>query len=635
MCNKNSHVKDYLEYYCQLDREPCHAVLLKGKWGTGKTWFMKHTFDSLGYSNYKDIVKKTSWIKNIFKPRKDLLKDKENLYLYVSLYGVTSVEDIENEFFKQLCPRILSKSMGFLGGMAKSAIKSRLGVDLDNIPSYLTNTDGYILVFDDLERATINLESLLGYINHYVEYQGYKVIIVANEDEILAKQEDNGDPKCSYSRIKEKLIGKTFEIEHDLLGVLSCFINEIECEKVKKLYSSNTEFISNTYDKLGYKNLRHLKQTLFDFERFVKLISEDAQTKDGLLLNLLKIFFIFSFEIKRGNILPEDIRDPTGNDTPENMPSIKHKKEELEEDEAKKIDKIIKEHKLEDIGMPIDRPMWRDFFYRGYYDKVTLQKSLENSTYYRTEDDWQKLLRLHILSEDKFTTALKSVENDFKDKKYTKLGEVKHVVAIFLLLSKNGLIKKEKKNILESSKLYINYLREKESFEIESPAELNEQKLTHSWGGYSFKVKPNESEEFKALIQYIEKVREEVITESHPEIESDLLKSMADNPSEFLKKIEKYSDLNNSYYKKNIFTDFDPEKFVNQFVSIESKYRYCITNIFQERYKYKKELSAELEWLKKVIKLLDKKVEVNKGKVTGYQLGICTNTLRKLTQQQS
>lgn len=264
--------------------------------------------------------------------------------------------------------------MGFLGGIVKSAIKTTSGINLDKLPSYLTNTDGYILVFDDLERATISLESLLGYINHYVEYQGYKVIIVANEEEIFATQKNNGDSSCSYSRIKEKLIGKTFEIEHDLPGVLSCFINEIECEKVKKLYSSNTEFISKKYDELGYKNLRHLKQTLFDFERFVGFVSEDAQQKNGLLLNLLEIFFIFSFEIKSGNMLPEDICDATGDYAPENLPSIRFKKED---------ERVGTEAK----NMPIDRPIWRDFFHKGYCDKVTLQKSLENSKYYRTEYD--------------------------------------------------------------------------------------------------------------------------------------------------------------------------------------------------------------------------------------------------------
>lgn len=242
------------------------------------------------------------------------------------------------------------------------------------------------------------------------------------------------------------------------------------------------------------------------------------------------------------------------------------------------------------------------------------------------------MIHLHSLSEDEFTTALKSVENDFKDKKFTKLGEVKHVVAIFLFLSENGLIKKEKKDILESSKLYINYLREKESFERESPAELNEQELTSSWGGHSFKVKQNESEEFKDLIQHIEKVRMDIITETPTEIENNLLEIMADSPYKFLKKIKEYDNPNNSYYQKNIFTYLDPERFVNQFVSIKPEYRDQIIDCFEMRFTHY-DTNPELEWLKNVIKLLDKKVEVNKGKVTGYQLETCKNTFNKITNQ--
>ena len=38
----NRHVLNYLEYYCKPDNSFDFAVLLKGSWGTGKTFLIKH-----------------------------------------------------------------------------------------------------------------------------------------------------------------------------------------------------------------------------------------------------------------------------------------------------------------------------------------------------------------------------------------------------------------------------------------------------------------------------------------------------------------------------------------------------------------------------------------------------------------
>lgn len=296
MDSPNSHIEEFLKYYYSFDQEPGYAVLLKGKWGTGKTWFINQTLNSLAKQDSK--------------------------YLYVSLYGVTSFEEIEDEFFKQLHPLLSSKSMALTGKIAKGLLKATLKIDLDgdgkadgsvsaqapelNLPDYLTNTSGFIIVFDDLERASINLESLLGYINHYVEHQGYKVIIVANEEEILAHQEQRDDFKLAYRRIKEKLVGKTFEITPDLSGALVNFISEVKDNDAQALYNKNINLISEIYENSQYQNLRHLKQALWDFERFLSFVNPDASSKDGLLDHLLRIFLILSIEIKSGSILPKD-----------------------------------------------------------------------------------------------------------------------------------------------------------------------------------------------------------------------------------------------------------------------------------------------------------------------------------------
>ena len=36
----NSHIEEYLDDFCNLTNAPQFAILLKGQWGCGKSWFV-------------------------------------------------------------------------------------------------------------------------------------------------------------------------------------------------------------------------------------------------------------------------------------------------------------------------------------------------------------------------------------------------------------------------------------------------------------------------------------------------------------------------------------------------------------------------------------------------------------------
>ncbi|MCZ2720180.1 P-loop NTPase fold protein [Marinomonas sp. 15G1-11] len=609
----NLHIEEFLRYYYSFEQEPGYAVLLKGKWGTGKTWFINQTLNSLSQQDGK--------------------------YLYVSLYGVTSFEEIEDEFFKQLHPLLSSKSMALTGKIAKGLLKATLKIDLDgdgkadgsvsaqapelNLPDYLTNTSGFIIVFDDLERASINLESLLGYINHYVEHQGYKVIIVANEEEILAHQEQRDDFKLAYRRIKEKLVGKTFEIKPDLSGALVNFISEVKSTSAQELYNKNINLISEIYESSQYQNLRHLKQALWDFERFSSFVSPDASSKDGLLDHLLKIFLILSFEIKSGSILPKDISNFK---TAYFSGLLDRDSKKKEETPYQRVSKKYKNVSLRDLL--VEESIWIDFFDKGCCSEERVQESLEKSEYYRTKNtpDWVRLWHSMELSDDEFSTALASVGNDFFEMKYSELGVVRHVAGIFLWLSKIGLIKKTMREILEFSCSYVDHL--KETGHLNSQASNRPRfREYESWGGLGFHEK--ESDEFKELNEYIDWLSEQAVIEDYPTAGDELIHLINEDPDLFYRKVVLCNDSDNIYYEIPIFQYVDSAKFVEAFVSTIPKSRNTICYAFSERYKFDNfnaSLLPELEWLRNVIRLLEEKRQLFEGKISGYQLQSYINT---------
>ena len=83
------------------------------------------------------------------------------------------------------------------------------------------------MVFDDLERCLLKTSRILGYLNNFVEHQNKKLIIIANDNEI---KKSNTNDEADYSLIKEKIIGKTFQIQSDIPSVIEHIINH-SCQK--------------------------------------------------------------------------------------------------------------------------------------------------------------------------------------------------------------------------------------------------------------------------------------------------------------------------------------------------------------------------------------------------------------------
>jgi GTPase SAR1 family protein len=413
----NSHIETYLDYYCGLSHAPGFAVLLQGQWGSGKTWFINKYREKLKEENHK--------------------------CLYVSLYGMTGFSDIEDAFFRQLHPILSSKGMAVTGRLLKGLIKGTLKFDWDsdkkddgalnvqvpeiNLPEYLRNTDKAILIFDDLERCKIDLSNILGYINYFVEHQDLKVILIANEDELLKD--------CDYKVIKEKLIGKTFAVSLDFEGALENFITMANHPDVRKSLSDNTELIRDFYEKAEYENLRNLKQIVLDFERIFDVLPEKAKSQSELLKDLLRPLIAFSIEIKRGVLLPKNIgqlqeeyRSGASRRVSSRQTSNTVKEEVAEE--TTPLEKMLERYVFLNLFDPFpSKAWWQLFFDKGTVDVKELHQSIENSKYFQDENtpSWIRLWHFTDLSDNEFGDIINEVEASYANRDYVEIGVIKHI----------------------------------------------------------------------------------------------------------------------------------------------------------------------------------------------------------------
>ncbi len=601
--SSNTHIEEYLKYYCEMQHAPEFAVLLKGKWGAGKTWFIK-------------------------KFQKNNTSSK---FLYISLYGLTSFSEIEDEFFKQLHPVLASKGMALTTKVLKGVLKAAIKVDLDddgksdttvssqvpdiNLPEYLKDAGERILIFDDLERCSIETESILGYINHFVEHQDMKCILIANEEEIFQKDEAYGSKETQYQRVKEKLIGKTLEISSDTEDAISGFISTIGNSEYRSYLENNIERIMDVYQLAGYKNLRHMKHAVWDFERIIEKIPSNARGNNDFISHLVVILFAYSFEVKSGKILPEEIGS-----IKDSFYSALMGDDEKEENKFKKIRSKYNNYDITDSLL--GSHFWEKFFGSGIVPTEEIESSIESSRYFQSQNQpkWVKLWHCFDHEDDVLQSLLSDVETEFYAKEHTDIGIIKHLVGIFLWLSDINIFNKSKLDIISSSEnltselLAENLIEYKESDRYE----LLERDAYAGLGYYG-----RDLPEFSSFCSFIETQLELHEKNQLPSASIDLLEVMKEDVEQFWRLITHSNNAEDSYYKLPVLQHIPVTDFIQTYFSISPIYRRKVFLALKVRYEhsyYNKHLGEEIDWLNELLVSLRLESSRRQGTMSGYVL---------------
>lgn len=292
----NSHIIFSLNSYIE-NPDPRYALMLKGKWGCGKTFLVNR------------------WIDETFKNP----ENKDDVVLEpisVSLYGMTETDQITKAIDRQLHPFLYSKFAKVGAGLLKIAGKVVLRTDLDldrdgnkdatlstslDSLSFLASDDKDVkptslklMVFDDLERSHIPMKQLLGYINYFVEICGCHVVIVGDDTKVTEKED-----KETLDEFKEKTVGKEFKVKPNIDAAVKSFVEELPvCEWL----DSQCILIKNVFVASKCDNLRILRQCLYDFKIQYQTIDEKLLANDKIIMpGLLASFIAVYCEYKGKN----------------------------------------------------------------------------------------------------------------------------------------------------------------------------------------------------------------------------------------------------------------------------------------------------------------------------------------------
>ncbi len=279
-------ITDYLKA-----KETDFALMINGAWGCGKTYFIKNTLESK--------------IEEIPCPNKKNQKYKQ---IYVSLYGVSSIDEIRDRIFYEINPnlkwidsisrRLISAAEAIPNG--GNIVKDLLTTDKNEKSSIIKKITKYydkVLVFDDLERIdfkSLDLQSVLGFINFLAEHNHCKIIVVAND----------GDLDEDYKQFKEKTIRFSYTYCPEK-GEIYDSICEKYNDDYKQFLKGQKQFILEILNAGKCENLRTL---IFITDVFQKIFEKaKGNFSDKINKDLLLPFTIISIEAKNGKT-KEDLK---------------------------------------------------------------------------------------------------------------------------------------------------------------------------------------------------------------------------------------------------------------------------------------------------------------------------------------
>ena len=553
--------------------------MVKGLWGCGKTFLVKKVLDD--------------W------------QSAEKKYLYVSLYGLSEARQIDDLLFTAMHPLLGSKVVRIGSRIIKGTLKAAIKIDVDgdgkddgtlNVQFPDTSlldqisTAGYVMVFDDLERCSAQIADIMGYINKFVEHGKHKVIIIANEQDIDSKDLEK---ESRYSKIKEKTIGRTFEVRPQASQALEVFIQEASTPDAKAFLTAQAKYITEIYRQSQTKNLRILRHAANDFARLFDSLSPLHKENETALKHILGLMLCFCFETRSGNLKSLELSKL--------FRSGYFRRQDVD-DRQKEINQIAEKYTLVNLSeslLSIER--WIEIIDQAYINKDAVAAELDKCIYYKTEhtEEWRILWHAITVEEEEFNIALEAVRSKLRDRAYAEESVILHVAGIMLNLAENNLLDMSVDQVKDYMKKYID--------DVVSAGQAKE---THSelpikvsGGAMGLGFQQIETPHFSEILKHFNKRIKAYNESKYPEIAENLLNLMHEDTDAYLISTCHTNSKDNIYADVPVFKGMSPELYISHVRTIDIRFQHKAFMAFKMRYDHgslTRSLAPEQDFVNKV-----------------------------------
>ena len=287
--------------------------MLTGAWGIGKSYYIQN-----------ELI--------------PFLQEEHCKCVAVSLYGLKTLSDISKSIYLELRVKPLKSNSEFATTgklIAKTLAKgiiSHFGVDLKSTEEEMQtlyesiDLSQTLIILEDVERSQIDILDLLGYVNSLVEQDGVKVLLVANENEMIQYEpivisdgkatqagtlyNINSNRKYTekaqkYLLFKEKTISDTIQFEGNTEQAILQIISTFKNDTLNRF--ANSTSAQEIYWIMFTCNQYNLRSFIFACQKSVDIFDKIEDDYEG---NFLKCIFFgiiyFSLRFKAENTVQWD-----------------------------------------------------------------------------------------------------------------------------------------------------------------------------------------------------------------------------------------------------------------------------------------------------------------------------------------
>ena len=587
----NENIVNFLNGY-MMNPDPQYAVLLKGKWGCGKTHFINHWIDA---------YKGNPTTEQVLEP------------IYVSLYGLSDTKQITTALNRVICPILYGKAAKAGKVLAKiaSAMVLKHEVDLnydgisdlsinigiDSLSKFKSNdslaNSKKLLIFDDLERCDIPMKKLLGYLNFFVEQCNCHLIVIGDEDKIA-----EGENKKIFGEFKEKTIGREFEIATDLHSALDTFVNQTP---KNDFVVGHQEQIEKFFAMTECDNLRILRQALWDFSRFEESMTDflgDSRYED-IMIHVLGTYIISYCEYRGKNHQLFDAWIQY---------AIKGQQFDKEKIENLKLQLGDLHQRYNNIYQRLSN---YQTFKIEFVERVLLELNTGNSIkdYVGKEyfapiaevRSWARINEVYAMSNKDFISFYRTLIDDICGIQVTSMKNLGHAIAYLVYLDSRAIKEFDEKdfnNICEALPKYWEAFQDEES--------VYDARMAFSRGVNSYMT----TEKLKRLPEICAKFNEEY--ENRLKMSKNLmtrtLEELSDSNVDELCTLNKQAlpDHSCTYDMVSIFNHVDMDKLMDNLLNLSNESLNSFTHFIRDRYKLSYNMSDWIHETNDDIKPLEK-----------------------------
>jgi hypothetical protein len=585
----NNILKDYL-----VNKNTDYAIMINGKWGSGKTYYWKQELTKvISETIYEKNIETKEAEKKLFgRSQKNEEIEKITYFeaVYVSLYGLSDISELDKKIFIELNPFWKKKGIKIATNIGKLILNkgiSFFGVDKfenSEFSDIIKNLDigkNKVICFDDLERLKPEiLNEIFGFINLFTEHDNIKVVILCDESEI-------SDKVANYNRVKEKLIRFTYNFDPELTSVYPSFVSKYDKQLYTEFLNSKNQFICGLYNKVNHKNLRTLKFNLDIFEKIFDSVQEHSETEKyrGEILNRLLLFtssYCIEYKIEQDRSKLNEI-SKISSDNYLNLSNIDwdnilftQDKQKEEKEKPKEYFELFKERYLpyQDTHFDYYTPIV-EFIHTGvldddelYSELFKIHNSLLQNEITRESEIIQKLNNIYLLEDNELTPLLGELLENVKNGKY-QVATYPNIFLSLLRIEHFGINQFEINDALiqvfsegiQKGKVHSKYI---ESFEFRIP--IFDKRNEKYESVKKIAVEANLSLKEDANLLYVNDIKEAIITNQGQKL-FDLL-------------------TNTQVQFEPIFTLIDPKDFFEITLKLTNEGKCYLNDALHRRYSY-------------------------------------------------